>query len=84
MRDGQPVHHIVDPRSGWSASTTWSLATVAAATCAASNALSTAAIVWGEDALFEIPQLGAAGRLVRPDGTAELVGGWPDDARGNP
>jgi hypothetical protein len=40
--------------------------------------------VWGEDALFEIPQLGAAGRLVRPDGTAELVGGWPDDARGNP
>ncbi len=72
MRDGQPVHHIVDPRSGWSASTTWSLATVAAATCAASNALSTAAIVWGEDALFEIPQLGAAGRLVPPrrDGRA--------------
>jgi thiamine biosynthesis lipoprotein len=58
--------------------------TVAAATCVAANALSTAAIVWGEDALFELPQLGAAGRLVRPDGSVELVGGWPEDESRNP
>jgi thiamine biosynthesis lipoprotein len=83
-RGGRPVHHIIDPGTGEPASTTWSLVTVAAATCVAANALSTAAIVWGEDALFELPQLGAAGRLVRPDGSVELVGGWPEDESRNP
>ena len=32
--------------------------------CAEANALSTAAIVWGDHALFELPQRGAAARLV--------------------
>jgi len=77
QRGGAPVHHIVDPSTGLPAKVVFSLATVAASSCVAANALSTAAIVWGEDALYELPQRGAAGRLVRPDSTVERVGGWP-------
>ena len=52
--------------------------TVAASTCVLANTLSTASLVWGEDALFELPQRSMAARLVRPDGSVERVGGWPE------
>jgi len=78
QRDGVPVHHIVDPRTGRAASAVWSLVTVAAETCVAANAMSTAAVVWGDDALYELPQRGVSARLERPDCTVERVGGWPD------
>jgi len=77
-RGGVEVHHIVDPSTGLPADSPWSEVTVAAATCTRANALSTAAVVWGEDAVFEIPQRGAAARLVRHDGGIERVGGWPE------
>jgi thiamine biosynthesis lipoprotein len=77
-RSGLPVHHIVDPRTGGPAEPLWSLVTVAAPSCAAANAMSTAAVVWGDEALFELPQLGVSARLQRPNGTVERVGGWPD------
>jgi thiamine biosynthesis lipoprotein len=72
------VHHIVDPATGASATPALSLVTVAAATCVEANALSTAGIVWGEEALFELPQRSVAARLARPDGTVERIGGWPE------
>ena len=71
-------HHIVDPRTGSSATTSFSLVTVAAPTCVEANAFSTAAVVWGENALFELPQRGLVARLVRHDGTVERIGGWPE------
>lgn len=70
-------HHVIDPSTGASAQTPWRLVTIAAPTATEANALATAAIVWGEDALFELPQRNIAGRLLRLDGTLERVGGWP-------
>ena len=72
------AHHVIDPATGWPATRIWSMVTVAASTCAMANSLSTAALVWGEDALFELPQRSIAARLVRPDGSVERIGGWPE------
>ncbi len=73
----EAVHHIIDPRTGHSALSPWQMVTATASSCLEANALTTASIVWGEDALFELPQHGAAARLVRLDGSVERVGGWP-------
>ena len=76
--DGHHAHHIIDPATGAPAATPFSLVTVSAPTATEANAFSTAAMVWGEDALFELPQRGIATRLVRHDGRIERVGGWPE------
>ena len=73
-------HHIIDPATGRPAEPVFRLVTVAARTCVEANALSTAAMVWGEEALFELPQRSAAARLVREDDTVERIGGWPEPA----
>jgi FAD:protein FMN transferase len=77
-RGDQSVHHVVDPSTGLSAPEVFRLVTVGASSCVEANALSTAALVWGEEALFELPQRSVAARLVRADGTVERVGGWPE------
>ncbi len=79
-RGGAEFHHVIDPATGQSAPEVFRLVTVGAGTCVEANALSTAALVWGEDALFELPQRSVYGRLVRVDGTVERVGGWPEPA----
>ncbi len=76
-RGDTEFHHIVDPATGSSASTTFSLVTVVAPTCSEANALATAGVVWGEDALFELPQRAIAARLVRSNGEVERLGAWP-------
>jgi thiamine biosynthesis lipoprotein len=76
-RGDEEFHHVIDPTTGWPAVTPWRLATVAAATCVEANAFSTAALVWGNDALFELPQRSLAARLVNHDGAVERIGGWP-------
>ncbi len=78
QRSGQRVHHIIDPRTGASALTPWTLVSVVAPTTLEANALSTAAIIWGEDAIFELAQRSAQARLVRHDGSIERVGGWAE------
>jgi FAD:protein FMN transferase len=77
QRGDAVLHHIVDPATGSSASTTFSLVTVVAPTCTEANALATAGVVWGEDALFELPQRAIAARLVRSSGEVERLGAWP-------
>ena len=76
-RQGTTLHHIVDPSTGWPADPEWRLVTVAARTCVEANTAATAAVVWGEYALFEIAQRGLAARFVRRDGEVIEVGGWP-------
>lgn len=73
------VHHIIDPATGYPADGPFVTATVSARDCVSANALSTATLIWGEDAPFRIAQGGSAARLVRRDGTLELVGGWPNE-----
>ena len=76
---GRPVNHIVDPRTGACANGPYATATITAPSCVLANAFATAALLWDEDAPYFISQAGWSGRLVRRDGTVELVGAWPRD-----
>jgi FAD:protein FMN transferase len=73
------LHHIVDPRTGRSASGCWRTVTVAASSCLAANTASTAAIVLGDAAVSWLTELGLPARLVRQDGVVRRVADWPAD-----
>jgi thiamine biosynthesis lipoprotein len=72
-------HHIVDPRTGRSASTPWRTVSVAAASCVEANVASTASVVLGDDAPGWLTARGLPARLVRDCGTVLCVGGWPEE-----
>ena len=76
-RGAQVVGHIIDPRTGYSAVSPFAAATVIDTDCVSANAFATAALLWGEDAVWHIAQAGRSARLVRHDGTVEFVGAWP-------
>jgi thiamine biosynthesis lipoprotein len=71
------VHHIVDPSTGCCSDPHWQLVSAVGATCVDANALSTAAVVWGERALERLRPFGQAVRLLRHDGEVFTLGGWP-------
>lgn len=71
------VHHIVDPQTGYCSSPYWRLVSACGPSCVDANALSTAAVVWGEQALERLRSFDQAVRLVRHDGQVVTVGGWP-------
>lgn len=71
------VHHIIDPRTGSSAEPVWRSVSVAASTCLAANALSTAAIIRGRRAPGWLAGLGIPARFVDQSGLEQTVGGWP-------
>jgi thiamine biosynthesis lipoprotein len=77
---GELVHHIVDPRRGFSAAVVWRTASVAAASCVDANTASTAAIVSGHDAPAWLNRLRLPSRLVSRCGRVLRVGGWPEGA----
>ncbi len=79
-RAGERCHHIIDPRRGRSAEVVWRTVTVAAGTCVAANAASTAAIVDGRGALARLTRAGLPCRLVTAAGDVTSVGGWPNSA----
>jgi FAD:protein FMN transferase len=78
VRGGVPQHHVVDPRTGAPAPEVWRTVSVAAARCVDANTATTAAIVLGEDAAGWIASMGLPARLVRRDGRAVRVCGWPE------
>jgi thiamine biosynthesis lipoprotein len=71
------VHHIIDPTTGYSSVPHWRLVSASGKSCVDANALSTAAIVWGRNALVRLADFDQAVRLVRHDGEVFIVGGWP-------
>ncbi len=71
------VHHILDPRTGDAAEPHWVLVSATGASCVDANALTTAAIVWGADALARLERFQQPVRLVRADGQVFSVNGWP-------
>ena len=79
MRGGRRLHHIVDPATGDSAPPYWTLVSASGASCVDANAVSTAALVWGERAIPKLVQLGQPVRLVRHDGQVLTLNGWPPD-----
>jgi FAD:protein FMN transferase len=74
------LHHIIDPRTGRPAVTPWRTVSVAAASCVDANTAGTAAVVLGHDAPSWLAERGLPARLVRQDGVAVCVGGWPEDS----
>lgn len=76
-RDGDLVHHIVDPRTGVSAEPVWRTVSVAASNCLAANTISTAAIIRGHRAPDWVATLGVPARFVDRTGEVRVVGGWP-------
>ena len=77
IRGGQPIHHLLDPRTGRPADGPWRTATVIAASCVEANAAATAAIIRGDDAPAWLAGLRLAARLVGVDGAIRYVGSWP-------
>ena len=75
--DAGSVHHIVDPRTGRTASSFWAHATCVASSALEANTASTASIVLGEEAPAWLNRNGVAARLERPDGSVVLTSGWP-------
>lgn len=71
------AHHIVDPRTGSTASPVWGQVTCVASTALEANTASTAAIVLGEDAPSWLEESGLAARLERRDGSVVHTAGWP-------
>ena len=78
QRGDETVHHIVDPTTSQAAPAVWRTVSAVAGTCVDANIATTAAIVRGKSALDWLTGLGLAARLVRPDGTVERVGDWPE------
>jgi thiamine biosynthesis lipoprotein len=76
------VHHIIDPSTGDCAVAHWTLVSATGDSCVAANAVSTAAIVWGEQALGRLAPFGQAVRLVRHDDRVFSIGGWPAETGG--
>lgn len=73
------AHHIIDPRIGAPVISPWRTVSVAADSCLTANALSTASLLWGEEALYCVTQAGWAARFVDHDGKVLCVGGWPQE-----
>lgn len=71
------THHIVVPGTGAAAPDVWRTVSVAATTCVAANAASTAAIVKGHRALGWLHDHGHCARLVATDGSVVTTGDWP-------
>lgn len=76
-RGATEVGHVIDPRTGHSATSPFAAATVIDADCVGANAFATAALLWGQDAGWRIAHAGRSARLVRHDGSVEFVGAWP-------
>ena len=75
----QAVHHIVDPKTGWSAEPVWRTVSVVARSCLAANTVSTAAVIRGWRALDWIRAQRLPARLVDRDRLVLTLGGWPAD-----
>ncbi len=75
--DAGTVHHIVDPRTGRTASSVWAHVTCVASNALEANTASTASIVLGEEAPAWLERHGVAARLERVDGSVVLTAGWP-------
>jgi thiamine biosynthesis lipoprotein len=76
----ESVHHIIDPSTGNCAPPYWALVSASGSSCVDANAVSTAAVVWGAQAIERLHSFDQAVRLVRQNGEVFTLGGWPGDA----
>ena len=81
-RGGAELHHLVDPRTGGSASPCWRTVSVAAASCLDANTASCAAVVMGAAAADWLAERSLPARLVGIDGRVVTVAGWESGSGG--
>jgi thiamine biosynthesis lipoprotein len=79
-RGGRTLHHIVDPRTGDVPEPVWRTVCVAAGSCLAANAASTAALVLGREAPVWLRGRRLPARLADMNGHVSVVAGWPEEA----
>lgn len=75
-RDGERLHHLIDPRTGRPAVSPWTIVTVAARDCAVAEVAAKVGWLRGEDGPDWIGSLGLAARFSGA-GCVATVGGWP-------
>ena len=71
------LHHILDPQTGTPVPPVWDCVSVAASTCLAANAASTAAVVLGDAAVAWLQDRDLPACLVARSGDVVRLGGWP-------
>lgn len=76
-RRGVRLHHLLDPRTGLPAPSTWRTVTATGPSATAANIASTAAIVLGDEAPAWLEDRGVAARLVAAEGGVRTTGSWP-------
>jgi len=80
QRGGDVLHHILDPRTGHPALSSWRTVSVAAGSALDANMASTAAIIRGRSATGWLAKLRLPARLVAVHGSVTTLAGWPRDA----
>jgi thiamine biosynthesis lipoprotein len=81
-RDGERLHHLIDPRTGRPGASPWRTVTVAAASCVAAEVAAKVAWLRGEAGPDWLAALGLAGRFSDGAGRVRTVGGWPGSGAG--
>jgi thiamine biosynthesis lipoprotein ApbE len=81
VRDGQAMHHIIDPITGAPTRGPWRTVSVAARDCTDANIATTAALVRGRRARAWLTELALPARLVERDGTVHETCGWARASR---
>lgn len=79
-RDGERLHHLIDPRTGAPSDSIWRSVTAAARTCVAAEVAAKTAWLMSDDGPAWLADLGLAGRFVARDGRIETIGAWPAGA----
>jgi thiamine biosynthesis lipoprotein len=80
-RDGQSLHHLIDPHTGQPGASPWRYVTVAARDCAAAEVAAKVAWLRGAAGPRWLAGLGLPGRFVGADERVEVVGAWPESPR---
>lgn len=79
VRDGVPLHHLIDPHTGAPGTSPWRSVTVVARECTAAEVAAKVAWLKGDDGPGWLTGLGLAGRFVAIDGTIATTGNWPGE-----
>ncbi len=76
-RNGQLLHHLINPHSRRPGVSSWRSVTVAAATCTAAEVAAKVAWLMGDEGPAWIEQLGLTGCFLGMDGSVQYLQGWP-------
>lgn len=77
QRDGQRLHHLIDPRTGKPGSSPWRIVTVGARNCVAAEVAAKVAWLRGATGPGWLQSAGLSGRFAGAGGSVVTVGQWP-------